>query len=174
MKLTSILLVTLFSIGNFTSTAQKAKEGKATFKIKKGFSTINGQFREIDYNVIFNKDGSGTISGTADISSVSTGNATRDKHLQNKEWFDATNYPKITIQSKKIIKNNDGTYVGTFEIKIKAKTEVHEIPFQVVNVGNGRNLKASFTLPTSAFDIGGGVVSLLVGDKVTVNMELPF
>ena len=174
MKFISILLVTLFSIGNFTFSAQTAKDGKVTFKIKKGFSNINGQFRKIDYKIVLEKDGSGTISGTADIASVSTGNATRDKHLQNKSWFDATNHPKIAIQSKKIAKNKEGDYLGTFEIKIKGKTEVHEIPFRVVDNGNNKNLKATFSLSIGAFDIGGGVVDLLVGDKVTVDMELPF
>lgn len=174
MKLIGILLVTLISIGNFTFSAQTAKDGKVTFKIKKGFSTINGQFSKIDYKIVLDKDGSGTISGTADISSVSTGNATRDKHLQNKAWFDATNHPEIAIQSRKIVKNKEGNYTGTFEIKIKGKTETKEIPFQVVTNGGSKLLKATFTVSIGTFDIGGGVVDLLVGDKVTVEMELPF
>lgn len=173
MKIISILFVALISAGNFTASPQAVKERKVTFKIKKGFSTINGQFSKVDYNISLDKDGLETISGTADIASVSTGNATRDKHLQNKAWFDATNHPKIAIQSQKIVKNKEGDYIGTFEIKIKGKTEVREIPFQVVSNGNNKNLKATFSLSIGAFDIGGGVVDLLVGDKVTVNMELP-
>lgn len=173
MKLTSILLVALFSIGNFTISGQKANEGKVTFKIKKGFSTINGQFDKIDYRIALDKNGSGTISGTADISSISTGNAKRDQHLQNKEWFDAENHPQIAIQSKKITRNKEGDYTGTFDIKIKGKTETKEIPFEVVTNGRGKILKTTFTLSTGTFDIGGGVVDLLVGDKVTVHMALP-
>lgn len=173
MKIISILLVTLFSIGNFTISDQTSKEGKVTFKIKKGFSTINGQFHKIDYSIALDKDGSGAISGTADISSVLAGNATRDTHLQNEAWFDANNHPKIAIQSKKIVRNKEGYYTGTFDIKIKGKTETKEIPFEVVTSGEGKLLKATFTLSLGTFDIGGGVVDLLVGDKVTVHIELP-
>lgn len=100
MKFISILLVSLLSIDNFTFSNQTTKEEKVTFRIKKGFSMVNGKFSKVDYNITLNKDGTETIYGTADISSVSASNSTRDKHLQNKEWFDATNYPKITIQSK--------------------------------------------------------------------------
>lgn len=167
-------MITLFSIGNSNLPTSTVKEGKVSFKIKKGFSTINGHFSRIDYNIALDKNGSGTISGTADIASVSTGNKTRDTHLQNKSWFDATNHPKIAIQSKKIVKKKEGDYLGTFEIKIKGKTEVQEIPFQIVNNGNSNSLKATFSLSIGTFDIGGGVVDLLVGDKVTVNLELPF
>ncbi|WP_430615242.1 YceI family protein [Flavobacterium sp. JP2137] len=174
MKLVSILLITLFSTGNFTFSAQTAKDRKVTFNIKKGFSTINGQFSKIDYKIVLDKDGSETISGTVGISSISTGNAKRDKHLQNEVWLDATNHPQLVIQSKKIIRKKGGDYTGTFDIKIKGKTETKEIPFEVITNGGSKFLKATFTLSISTFDIGGGVVDLLVGDKVTVNVELPF
>ena len=174
MKLVSILLLTLFSIGNFSFADQKGNEGKVTFKIEKGFSTVNGKFSQIDYHIALDNDGSGTISGKADISSVSTGNSTRDKHLQNEAWFDTANHPKITIHSKKIIKNKEGDYTGTFEIKIKGKTETKEIPFGVVANGDGKILNATFTLSLATFDIGGGVVDLLVGDKLAVSIDLPF
>lgn len=174
MNFISILLVSLFSIGSFSNLNHTGETEEATFYIKKGFSKVNGQFNKIDYQISLDEKGYEAIYGTADIKTVTTGNATRDKHLQNKEWFDAANHPKITIQSKKIFRKKEGEYVGTFDIIIKGKTETKEIPFQVVDNGNGKLLKANFTLSIGAFDIGGGVVNWLVGDKVTINLNLSF
>lgn len=174
MKLVSMLFLCLCSIGTITFSSQPTKEGKVTFYIKKGFSTIEGEFREMDYKITLEPSGTGTIEGTVDISSVSTGNTTRDKHLQNQTWFDAANYPKVRLRSRKVVKKNKEEYTGTFEVTIKGKTEVQEIPFHIIEDGALRILKTTFHLSKATFDIGGGMVDLLVGDKVTVEVQLPF
>lgn len=170
----TVLLLALFSVGSPVPQPPAASDGQVTFSIKKGFGHVQGRFKVIDYKITLNKDGSGQISGTADVSSVTTGNASRDEHLQGESWFDAARHPKIQVSSKRINRTDKGGYTGSFEIKIKGKTETHEIPFQVENKGTGSILKATFTLSLGAYDIGGGPVNLLVGDKVTVNLNLPF
>lgn len=174
MKFLSMLFVGLCSIGMITFSNQPAKNEEVTFRIKKGFSTIKGEFSKADYCIALNQSGTGTIYGTVAISSISTGNTTRDKHLQNEDWFDAATYPKIRLQSRKIVKNKASMYTGIFEITLKGKTEIQEIPFQILQNGAESILKATFNLSTATFDIGGGIVHLLVGDKVTVDVQLPF
>lgn len=155
MKFVSMLLVVLCSIGMITFSNQPTTEERVTFRIKKGFSTIKGEFSKVDYCIALDQSGAGTIYGTVTISSVSTGNATRDKHLQNQEWLDAATYPKIRLQARKIVKNKASMYTGTFEVTIKGKTEIQEIPFQILQDGDVKTLKATFYLSTATFGIGG-------------------
>ncbi len=49
-----------------------------------------------------------SIKGSVDVSTLSTGNKMRDKHLKSDDYFDAEKYPKITFESKSIEKTNDG------------------------------------------------------------------
>ncbi len=174
MKLIGILLASLFAIGPPTGIKQVEKTGKVTFSVKKGFRTVNGQFGIMDYRIQLDQESSSSVSGTVNVSSISTANTTRDKHLQKKEWFDAATYPTITLQSKKIIKKSEGSYIGTFELKIKGKTQVYKIPFQIVKDEKNQKLRSTFDVSAKHFDIGGGLITLLVGDKVIITMELPF
>jgi len=80
----------------------------------------------------------------------------------------------MSIQSRKIAKQTNGSYLGSFEIIIKGKSQIMQIPFEVLKNGHSKSLKANFNLSLGAFDIGGGIVSYLVGDKVLVHLYLPF
>jgi len=173
MKLMTILVLSLFTITSLSVTNQ-VEQGDVEFSIKKAGTTVNGQFKKFDYKIELDGTGSGTIKGTADIASVATGNSKRDKHLQNEKWFYTEKFPQIIIQSKKVTRQKEGEYIGTFEITIKGKTQTKDIPFKISNNANKRNLTSTFKLSTGSFDIGGGFVSLLVADEVTVNLNLPF
>ncbi|MDO5105070.1 YceI family protein [Capnocytophaga sp.] len=161
--------VLIFSV-MATSFAQNQSDGKVAFSIKKGFSTVKGEFQKFDYAIDLN----GEIGGTARVASVKTKSANRDKHLQSEDWFFAEKYPMIEVKSQKINKKSDMEYVGVFEVKIKGKTETKEIPFQVVNQNGKKYFKANFQLSLDTFNIGSGFLGFLVGDKVTVDLNLPF
>ncbi|MDL1913076.1 MAG: YceI family protein [Bergeyella sp.] len=175
MKTMTILAVSLLATTRLSFTGQKgAEQGKVEFSIKKALSTVKGQFKKFDYKIKIDESGSGTISGTAEIASVVTNSAMRDRHLQNEKWFYAKRFPQIVIQSHKISRQKEGEYIGTFEIKIKGKSQTKDIPFTIITDGNKKTLISTFKLSIGSFDIGGGFVGYLVGDEVTVNLNLPF
>jgi polyisoprenoid-binding protein YceI len=173
MKLISIFLISFFAITGY-SINSPGEQSLVKFQITKGFGKVTGHFKDVDYKINLNDEGSGSIVGTAKIASVQTKSSLRDKHLQNEEWFNAEKYPLMAIQSRKITKQTNGSYLGSFEIKIKGKSLIMQIPFEVLKNGHSKSLKANFNVSISAFDIGGGIVSYLVGDKVLVNLDLPF
>ena len=136
-----------------------------TFSIKKGFLTVKGEFKKYSYHI----DPEANIYGKAEIASVYTESDKRDEHLQNQEWFDAKNYPYIEMQSTKITKVSQGKYLGTFDIKIKGKTQSKEIPFSI----EGDILKMNFELSRKPFNVGSGCFGAIVGDNVKISLNLP-
>jgi polyisoprenoid-binding protein YceI len=61
---------------------------------------------------------SSSISGSVDVSTISTGNKTRDKHLKSGEYFDLAKYPKISFKSTSITKDG-ANYKMKGKLKIK-------------------------------------------------------
>ncbi len=173
MKFIWIFFISLSLTPIFT-TAQSGGKKEVSFKIKKVFATIEGRIEKFDYKIIMNDDGLGKIFGTAEVVSINTGNPERDANLQTEDWFDALKNPRIEILSKKIFAKNKNEFAGTFEIKIKGKSQTMEIPFRIETNGTQKILSAVFNLSISSFDIGGGIMNLLVGDNVTVELQLSF
>lgn len=173
MNLLSIFLISFFALTGY-SLSNATEKNLVNFHITKGFGKVTGHFKEVEYKINLADEKSSSLSGTVKIASVQTTSSLRDKHLQNEEWFNAAQYPLVAIQSRKITKLSNGSYVGLFEIKIKGKSHLMQIPFDVLKSGDKKSVKAAFTLSISDFDIGGGMVSYVVGDTVTVNLDLPF
>ena len=63
------------------------------------------------------------ISGTADVTTLTTGNKMRDKHLQSADFFDAAKYPEMSFTCEEIVQDEDKHYAkGTLQIKDVKKT----------------------------------------------------
>ena len=64
-----------------------------------------------------------TVSGTADVATLSTKNKMRDKHLKSKDYFNAEKYPKMSFESSKLEKKGEEYFAtGTLTIKGVPKT----------------------------------------------------
>ncbi len=64
-----------------------------------------------------------SITGTADVTTLSTGNKMRDKHLQSADFFDAKKYPEMSFTCDEVIQKGDKHYArGTLKIKDVEKT----------------------------------------------------
>lgn len=92
------------------------------FEVKHmGIATVRGAFKKFEGNVEAT-DSSLTLSGTVDVSSVDTGDAQRDGHLQSPDFFDAAGTPQITFSTSDAqISGDDITLSG--EITIKGVTK---------------------------------------------------
>lgn len=129
----------------------------------------------------------GTIS--AKVSTMKTGNATRDKHLQGADWLDAANHPTIsfTITSIKNISVNGikmtATAVGNFTMH--GVTKQMSIPFTLTYMDESAKtreraagdlvmIEANFTVSLSDFNVKGtkGTIGSKVGQTITVNAKL--
>ncbi|MCH8567150.1 MAG: YceI family protein [Balneolales bacterium] len=177
MKLISIIILYALLPANFFSpgTAQP-HENTVDFQIRKGFVTVSGSFTLTDYFINLN-DSSGSdaiIKGRVRSASVRTGNATRDRHLQEKNWLDSEHYEFIEVHSIKVFTEPvNHSQTGIFLITIKGQSIEKTIPFRVLDGGNSNYLQGDFELSLSDFGIGSGFFSRLISDKVTISINLP-
>ena len=123
-----------------------------------------------------------TVAVTIDASSIDTGVADRDAHLQSPDFFDAAQHPELWFVAKRI-ESRSGTDVDVVgDLTIKGTTR--EVVLHVEQHGQAKdpwgNVRAAFTAKTSIDrkDFGltwnqvletGGV---MVGDRVEIEADI--
>ena len=72
-----------------------------------GFTTQQSRFDKTTGTVVYDKDGrTGSVNITIETSSVSTGSALFNQHIQAEDFLDTAKYPTVTFKSTKV--NFDG------------------------------------------------------------------
>jgi polyisoprenoid-binding protein YceI len=156
-----------------------------TFKVKHMMITnVSGSFKKFSVNVEtegedFTKS---KIDFSADINSITTGNADRDTHLKSGDFFNAEVNPQIKFVSHKLEKKDENEFVLSGDLTIAGTTR--PVKFDVEFGGIGKdpfgNRKAGFTLTgkikrtdfglnwNAALEAGG----VLVGEEVKILAEI--
>lgn len=141
----SIITLTLGLIIGLGSFAQSlkidAENAKVTFKVST--EDVTGTLTGMEATINFNADdlSKSSIKGSIPVSTVSTGNKTRDGHLQAEEYFNASKFPKMEFESSKIEKTDKG-FVMTGKMTIR---------------GVSNDMRINFTFENNTFE-GKGVV----------------
>jgi polyisoprenoid-binding protein YceI len=146
-------------------------------------TTVRGAFKNFSGTLELNEADltASKIQGEIEVQSVDTGNADRDNHLRNNEFFDAPNHPKITFKSTRIEAKGDA-FVVHGDITIRGVTK--PIALDVEYAGTSKNpygqtitgVSASGSISRRDFGIvwdspleTGGVA---VSDKVKLEIEV--
>lgn len=114
--------------------------------------------------------------------SVDTRSADRDTHLRSADFFDVDAYPEIRFVSSAIDEVDEGSYIVTGDLTMRAMTKTVSIPLELIGVesdpdGNVRaGLEGSRRIDRKDWGVtwntkldSGGV---LVSDKITLEFEL--
>ena len=148
---------------------------------------VKGTFNE--YRVEIDTDSmddfeNATLKAEANTSTINTGVADRDGHLQSGDFFDVEEYPNITFTSSNIEKSGD-SYKVTGDLTIKDVTKEETIVMEYngqgkdpMGGGTVHGFEGSFAINRGDYGLTwnasletGGV---LVSDEVKVNLELQF
>ena len=173
MKLlfTSIALAFL-SFGNAQTFKIDTKEAVLNFNYvsEETKGTISNISATIDLNLA--NLSSSKIYGSADVTSLSTGNIARDKHLKSKTYFDAKAFPTMSFKSS--------------EFKVEPATETQKEQTVVNGTINlkGFNKPAKFVITTEngdliltssiyADDFGVAIKKGRENSLVTIEMRFP-
>lgn len=157
------------------------------FKVKHMmFTNVSGKFANFTAEAETNGDSfdDAKFTFSADVDSVSTGNADRDGHLQSADFFDAAQYPKLTFESTAFTKQSEGEYKleGNLTIHGVTKPVTLDAEFGGIAKDPWGNVKSGMTITgklnrkdfgltwNSALETGG----VLVGDEVKLAIELQF
>ncbi|TXH22271.1 MAG: polyisoprenoid-binding protein [Chitinophagaceae bacterium] len=173
MKFLLVLVITILSLQVHAQqfTPDNAKS-KVSFVIKNMGIDVDGSVKGLSGNINFNPKNIAKSSFyvTADASTVNTDNTKRDNHLQQSDFFDVANYPKITISSSKIESKGGNQYTAHANVKIKNSVKAVTIDFTAVPTGNTYSFKGSFTVNRRDFGLGGN--SMTMADNVKINLDI--
>ena len=88
-------------------------------------SNVTGKFNSFDGKVETFGDNfeNASVSFSANIDSITTGNDQRDGHLKSADFFDAENHPQLTFVSTSVTKTGDDTYDISGDLTIRGTTK---------------------------------------------------
>ena len=111
---------------------------------------VRGRFASFNGAVTVSEDPlQSKVEATVDMASVTTGDAGRDGHLQNADFFEAEKYPTMKFVSTDIVANgSDYVLKGDLTIKAVTKPVAFELEFDGVAVDPWNNTKAGFSAET--------------------------
>jgi polyisoprenoid-binding protein YceI len=163
-----------------------SQHSSAGFKVKHMIvSNVSGQFGGVSGSADYDGKDVKTLKVNAEIdtTTINTGEAGRDDHLRNPDFFDVDKYPKIIFKSTKVVPQGEGKFqlVGdlTMHGVTKSVTLSVEGPSPVLTDAKGTSrvgASATATLNRKEFGItynkvldNGGVS---VGEDVKIDLEI--
>ena len=148
-------------------------------KVHGGFEKLSGKLQYDPKN-----PGATVVEATIETASINTREAQRDAHLKSAEFFDVENYPTINFISRRVVGNKgnlkmvgDLTIHGVTQsvtLDVEQPSEEMKDPWGNVKLGFSGSTKIKrrdFGLTWNAALEAGG---LLVGDDVTINLDVQF
>lgn len=151
--------------------AQTVTKSDVSFKIKNLGFNVSGTYSGLQADIKFKPDdlAGSSIEASVLSNTVNTDNESRDKHLKSEDYFDVIKYPKITLKSVSFKRKSGNNYTGNFNVTIRDKTKLIEIPFTYTETGNTAQLKGSFMILRTDFGIGGK--NLILSNEANVSVE---
>jgi polyisoprenoid-binding protein YceI len=158
-----------------------------TFKLDPAHSWLVFKIRHLDlasaWGLISAPTGSVTIDDAdasknsvqieAKIDTILTGNAQRDTHLKNPDFFDAKQFPTIGFKSTSVKKTADNTYEVAGDFTMHGVTKPLTVTLKKTGEGDkGRQFgyragfETTFTIKRSDYGMTG--MTNVVGDEVTI------
>jgi polyisoprenoid-binding protein YceI len=133
---------------------------------------VTGTIQGIGSEIKFDPDDlrNSFIKASARVSMIQTGIVTRDRHLQNADYFDSKKYPSIAIQSRSFRKTARQKFTGHFDLTIKDITKPVVIKFSRITDGKSVRYKGHFEIRRLEF--GLGEESVILGDVVRIDLSL--
>jgi polyisoprenoid-binding protein YceI len=160
-----------------------SSHSSVTFSVKHlMISKVRGSFTTFSGTVSVPEDRMATVVDVViDPTSVNTGDAARDGHLKNSDFFDAENHPTWEFKST-AIKANGSNYVLVGNLTLLGVTKPVELDVEFEGIGTDPwgNTKAGFSAEAevnrkdwgmeynAALETGG----VLVGEKVKLQFDI--
>lgn len=165
--------ITVLATFSFTQVTKRTiKSYKVGFAIKNMGLTVDGSLKNPKVNTfIFDKDSltNSIIDVSIPVSTINTDNKTRDEHLKQEDYFNASKYPNIRLRSVRFSTSKAGNVLGYFKLTIKDVTKDIKIPVFVTNTKDGTNFKSNFKI--NRLDYGVGTSSMVLSNDVKVALN---
>lgn len=169
---TVLLITTAFTIQSIINWKIDNDHSQVKFTLQAHGQALTGGFKGIDGTVKFDSTdlASSSFNCSINVATIYTGNEMRDEHLQDKEWFSASEFPVINFTSSAIVSAAEG-YKAVGTLSSKGITKNIDIPFTFSDEGAAGTFKGAFTI--SRTDFGIGIMDAEVGDTVLIELDVP-
>ena len=164
-----IVLVSLLNMAVAQNYTVIDNGSTVTFIIKNLGFAVDGSFKNLQGNIVFDANHLSTSSFKVTVSSatVNTKNNARDKHLKKEEYFDAEKYPIIAFVSDKIEKE---ATANTYKVTGKNISKQVTFNFTTSPNTNGLNFVGKVGLNRRDFGVGGG--SMILSDNLVLSLNV--
>ena len=82
-----------------------------------GLGIVSGEFESYSINARFQNESITSLNASIEIKSIKTGNKTRDRHLQSKQFFYTKKYPEIKFQLTQPLNIKDSMMFGELTMR---------------------------------------------------------
>jgi polyisoprenoid-binding protein YceI len=167
-----IAILILFSIGNLVAQDNNGLvSSKVAFEIKNAVVKVDGKFTLKNTTVVWSNTNSDIckIKAMVDVATINTGIASRDKHLQGEEYFNAALFPTISLELLTIKNKTSNHFDGTFQLVMKGVKKIVNIPVDYTTTENELNLSGDFIINRLDYNVGNS--SWVLSDFVKVKLS---
>ena len=157
------------------------KESKVGFMVKhKITKDVYGGFRNVEGNVIFDKEQNSIVNVQAkiDVNSIDTGNSKRDRHLKSPDFFDANNFPFVSFVSSDVKKLENGKYIVTGLLTMRGITKNITLRGErKKNINNNMVFSAESLIDRQDFEISWNrpfqkIAGMMVSNEVKILLNI--
>lgn len=148
-----------------------------------GISKVRAVFTDVDGTLNVSDDGAAEVTAAAKAESFDSKNADRDAHIRGEDFLNAEEHPELTFKATDV-KPAGEEFELTGDLTIRGETQqvTFEVEFGGEAVDPFGDTRAGFSASTvisrkefgltwnAALEAGG----VLVGDKVTIDLEIAF
>ena len=137
-------------------------------------SGAKGTFKGLSGKMVFDPADLSTASFDMqiDVSTISTGNKTKNKHARGKKWFHIEEFPYITLQSTSVNDDENG-YELIANLTIRDVTKQIIIPFTFEPDGDDGVFKSSFSVNRKEYGLKGPGLNFTVSDDIEIKLKIP-
>ena len=174
-KIPLIILLSLFTVTfGFAQTPATVTKSSIKFQIKNLGINTGGVLGGVKATILFNPAqlATSSIEATAETATINTDNDQRDEHLRSADYFDVQHYPHITMRSVSFTHKSGANYVGKFNITIKDKTKLLDVPFTYTENGSAAAITGVVKLNRLDFGVGGSSMVLSNDVTATITVEM--
>ena len=143
-------------------------------------SNVHGRFGNVSGSIVLNDAdiAKSNVNVTIDVSTVDTGEGSRDSELKGAKFFDVAQFPAATFVSTGVARTASGLAV-TGNLTLHGVTKPVELavegptgPVTGMDQKPHAGYSATATISRSAFGVGTKFPSAIVGDQVKLNIDL--
>ena len=159
MKKFSIFLTALVVTAFGFKAENTVTRSAITFQIKNVGITTTGTIGGLQANIQFSPSnlGSSSVEASVDVNTINTDNSSRDDHLKSDDFF-------VSFRHK-----SGNNYTGQFNLIIKGKSKLIDIPFSYVEKNTTMEFKGAFKI--NRLDFGVGENSMVLSNDVNINLD---